>query len=81
MGLAHLIRAQRAKRQMHITVGEVSFLRLQGWLVILVYLFRPNANHTAGTGPSSQYGQLGLASRSFVSLGARARSPKVGQFF
>lgn len=81
LGLAHLVRAQRAKRQMHVTVGEVAFMRLQGWLVILVYLFRPNSSHEVGAVQASRYGHLSAANRGFVSLGMRRRSVTGGQFF
>jgi hypothetical protein len=66
---------------MRVTVGEVIFLRLQGWLVILVYLFKPNLGHAVRIGRLPYQEYLGYAHNNFVALGTAHKPGQRGQFF
>jgi hypothetical protein len=58
--LINLIKHQRAKRNMVVLVARVCFLRVQGWAIVLVYIFKPKLARGSmiGPGPNTDfYGQ------------------------
>jgi hypothetical protein len=58
LSLSQSVRRQRTKRLMPLTVGKIIFLRMQTWLVVLVYVFKPKLGRAIYLGPQMQAGGL-----------------------
>lgn len=43
--LSQALRAQRTKRKLYGLLGRMVFVRIQGWLVVISYFYKPKLIH------------------------------------